>query len=240
MRQITVAAAVAAMAVTGCGVTLDADEVRSARSFALTGTALTIRSSVGGVRVLQGAGGRVEVERWVRGKAAGEGNATWSLRDGTLRLGANCTMVVGDCGARYHVRVPPGVRLTVEAADGVILKGLTQDVDVVSRDDVRVTGASGRLRLRTEGSIRAEGLTSAAVRCRTLDGSIDVTFDRPPTDLDLISHDGRVTAKVPPGPYAVTATSKDGRARTTVERNAKSSRTIVARSGTGDVRVLAG
>ncbi|TDC04940.1 hypothetical protein E1267_21260 [Nonomuraea longispora] len=242
MRQITVlvaGAAVTAMAVTACSVSLDADEVRSAKSFAFTGAALSIRSSMGGVRVLQGTGGRVEVERWVRGKAAGEGNATWSLRDGTLRLGADCTMVFGDCGARYHVRVPPGVRLSVQAADGVVLKGLAQDVDVVSRDDVQVTGASGRLRLRSEGSIKAEGLTSAAVRCRTLDGSIDVTFDRLPTDLDLISHDGRVTAKVPPGPYAVTATSKDGRERTTVKRETKSSRTIVARSGTGDVRVLA-
>ncbi|MEO3798867.1 hypothetical protein [Nonomuraea sp. B1E8] len=239
MRKITLAAAAVALAATGCGVELDAAEVRAAESFVLTGPELRIRSSLGGVRVLQGAGGRVEVERWVRGKAADEGNATWSLRDGTLRLSADCTMIMGDCGARYHVRVPPGVRLSVEAADGVILKGLAQDVDVVSRDRIQVMGASGRLRLRSEGSITAEGLTSDAVRCRTVDGRIDVAFDRPPADLDLLSREGMVTAKVPSGSYAVTATSKEGRARTTVKREAGSSRTIVARSGSGDVRVLA-
>ncbi|TDD20721.1 hypothetical protein [Nonomuraea diastatica] len=242
MRQITLSAACAAavaLAVTGCGVELDAAEAHSAESFAFTGAELRIRSSLGGVRVLQGAGGRVEVERWVRGKAADEGNATWSLRDGTLRLSADCTMIMGDCGARHHVRVPPGVKLSVEAADGVILQGLTQDVDVVSRDNIQVTGASGRLRLRSEGPITAEGLTSDAVRCRTRDGQIDVAFDRPPTDLDLLSHEGRVTAKVPHGSYAVTAASKEGRERTTVKRAAGSPRTIVARSGSGDVRVLA-
>ncbi|MEO3790433.1 hypothetical protein ABGB14_09475 [Nonomuraea sp. B10E15] len=242
MRHITVAAACAAamaLAATGCGVELDAAEVRATESFVFTGPELGIRSSLGGVRVLQGAGGRVEVERWVRGKAADEGNATWSLRDGTLRLSADCNMIVGDCGARYHVRVPPGVRLSVEAADGVILKGLAQDVDVVSRDRIQVSGASGRLRLRSEGSITAEGLTSDAVRCRTVDGQIDVAFDRPPADLDLLSREGRVTANVPSGSYAVTVTSKEGRERTTVTRDAGSSRTIVARSGSGDVRVLA-
>ncbi|MEU6713166.1 DUF4097 family beta strand repeat-containing protein [Nonomuraea sp. NPDC046802] len=237
MRRIVALAACAAlMATTGCNVQLDAEEVNSAQSFPFTGNTLQIRSSLGGVRVLPGVGGKVEVERWVRGKAAD--NPTWSLRDGTLRLGSDCSMVFGDCGARYHIKVPPGVRLSIDASDGVILKDLTQDVDVSSRDRIQVSGTTGRLRLRSEGSITGDGLKSSRVRCRTVDGAIDLTFTSPPTDLDAQSQDGRVTATVPQGSYAVTVKSKDGSERSEVKNDAKSPNTIVARSGTGNVRIL--
>ncbi|MFI7134606.1 hypothetical protein ACIBQ1_53695 [Nonomuraea sp. NPDC050153] len=240
MRQVMVAGAtlVAALALTGCKVDLDAEEVRTAQSFPFTGTALKINTSLGGVRVLPGTGGRVEVERWVRGKAADDGNATWSLRDGTLRLSANCNMVFGDCGARYHVKVPPGVPLSIEADDGVILNGLAQDVDVVSRDRIQVSGATGKLRLRSEGPITGEGLKSPSVRCRTADGAIDVSFTSPPTALDLRSSDGRVTATVPRAAYAITARSTDGTERSELKHDAKSPNTIKAVSGSGDVRIL--
>ncbi|WP_146103660.1 DUF4097 family beta strand repeat-containing protein [Nonomuraea solani] len=239
MRRIaalTACAAVMAAATGGCSVDLDADEVHATQSFPFTGTDLTIKSSVGGVRVLPGTGGTVQVERWARGKAAD--NPTWSLRDGALRLGVDCNMVFGDCGARYHIKVPPGVRLSVDAADGVILNDLAQDVDVVSRDRIQVTGTSGRLRLRSEGSITGEGLKSAYVRGRTSDGAIDLTFTARPTTLDLRSQDGAVTAAVPRGTYAVTAKSADGRERSELEHDKKSSSTIVARSATGDVRLV--
>ncbi|MFC7104743.1 hypothetical protein ACFQQB_32405 [Nonomuraea rubra] len=158
MRQMAVFAACAALLAavsTGCGVDLAAEEVHAAQSFPFTGTDLKINASLGGVRVLQGTGGAVQVERWVRGKAADA--PAWSLRDGTLRLSADCNLVFGDCGARYHVRVPPGVRLSIDVVDGLILNGLTQDVAARSRERIEVTGASGRLRLRSDGSITAEG-----------------------------------------------------------------------------------
>ncbi|MCP2361851.1 hypothetical protein HD597_008871 [Nonomuraea thailandensis] len=238
MRQIAaIAACVALLAATGCGVDLKADEVHAARSFPFTGADLKIDASLGGVRVLQGAGGAVQVERWVRGKAADA--PAWSLRDGTLRLSAACDMVFGDCGARYHVKVPPGVRLSIDVTDGLILDGLTQDVAASSRDRIQVTGASGRLRLRSDGSITGAGLTSPYVRCRTSDGPIDVAFTDPPTTLDLRSQDGGVTARVPSGTYAVTATSTDGSTRSEVKNDRESERRIAAGSGSGHVRILA-
>ncbi|GAA3130546.1 hypothetical protein GCM10020001_060720 [Nonomuraea salmonea] len=240
MRQIAALAAsttLLAAATVGCGIDLDAKDVHTTRAFPHTGTALTINVSVGGVRVLQGTGDTVKVDRWLRGKAA-TGESAWSLRDGTLRLSADCTMVFGDCGARYHVRVPPGVRLSVDAPDGVVLNDLAQDVDAVSRERIQVTGSSGRLRLRAEGSVRGVNLKSPDVRVRTSDGAIDLTFATRPKDLDLRSQDGRVTARVPSGAYAVTTVSQDGSRRTEVEQDRKSDATIVARSDTGDVRIL--
>ncbi|MCF6467998.1 DUF4097 domain-containing protein [Nonomuraea sp. MG754425] len=238
MRQIAaLAACVVLVATGGCGVDLKADEVHEARSFPFAGAELKIDASLGGVRVVQGGSGAVGVERWVRGKAADA--PAWSLRDGVLRLSADCTMVFGDCGARYHVKVPPGVRLLIDTADGLILTGLTQDVDAVSRDRIQVTGASGRLRLRGDGPITGTGLKSGYVRCRTTDGAIDVAFSVPPGTLDLRSHDGGVTARVPSGRYAVTAASQDGSSRSEVEHDRKSSRKITAHSTTGNVRIVA-
>ncbi|MEW9547036.1 DUF4097 family beta strand repeat-containing protein [Nonomuraea sp. NPDC050783] len=229
-----------ALATAGCGgLDLDAKEIHATRSFPAAGADLKIVSSLGGVRVLPGTAGAVQVERWVRGKAADEGNATWSLNDGVLRLGADCGVVFGDCGARYHVKVPPGVHVSVEAPDGVILKDLAQDVDAVSRERIEVSGASGRLRLRSDGPITGTGLRSAAVRCRTQDGSIDLAFATAPADLDLQSTDGRVTATVPKGAYRVTARSQDGSVTSAVKDDPRAAATIVARSGTGDVRVRA-
>ncbi|WP_188191206.1 DUF4097 family beta strand repeat-containing protein [Nonomuraea sp. SYSU D8015] len=243
MRRITALAACAtavALTTAGCGgLDLDAEEVHATQSFPLSGTDLKIISSLGGVRVLPGTGGNVQVERWVRGKAAHQGKAAWSLRDGTLRLSADCNMVLGDCGARYHVKVPPGVRLSIDAADGVILKDLPQDVDVVSRDHIQVSGTSGKLRLRSEGPITGDGLKSANVRCRTADGAIDLSFTGTPARLDLQSSDGRVTATVPKGSYAVTARSTDGSERSEIKSDSKAANTIVARSGSGDVRIQA-
>ncbi|MEO3876681.1 hypothetical protein ABGB18_48690 [Nonomuraea sp. B12E4] len=64
-----------------------------------------------------------------------------------------------------------------------------------------------------------------------------MTFDNPPTNLDLRSREGRVTATVPRGAYAVTAESKEGDHRSEI-KDTDSTRTIVARSTLGDVRIL--
>lgn len=232
------AVAALALATAGCGVRLDAKETRSTRTFTHTGDQLTINSALGGLRVLPGAAGGVRVDRWLRGKAAADGNASWSLENGTLKLGANCTVVFGDCGARYHVRVPPGVRLVIRSADeGVILRDLAQDLDVSSTGPIRAYGTSGALRLRGQDDLIAgDRLRSADVRARTAAGPIHLSFAAPPSTVELLSGDGRVTARLPAGPYRVTATSTHGRARSQI-KSTGGDRTIVARSTTGDVRV---
>ncbi|NUR85721.1 MAG: hypothetical protein HOY71_16720 [Nonomuraea sp.] len=239
MRRFVALASFGFLAVTGCSVQLDAKEVPATRTFPFTGAQLKITSSLGGVRVLPGTGGSVQVERWTRGKAADE--PAWSLRDGVLRLSANCTIVFGDCGARYHVKVPPGVSLSVDSPDGVILNDLTQDVDVSTHGRIQVTNATGKLRLLTDdGSIEGERLRSPNVRGRTLSGAISLTFVTPPTTLDLKSREGGVTATVPKDAYRVTVKSSTGRERSDLKSTGSSTRTIVARSEHGNVRVLTG
>ncbi|MFI6596270.1 hypothetical protein ACIBHX_08480 [Nonomuraea sp. NPDC050536] len=234
---------VAAIMLTGCGVELDAKEVHSAQSFPFTGGTLTVKTTLGGLRVEPGAAGSVQVDRWLRRKAAQEGNATWSLKDGTLRLGASCRIVFGDCGGRYHVKVPPGVKLVIDGDDdGVIVNGLTQDTTVSSSGRIRVYDTSGALRLNgRDDGISGERIKSTDVKVRNSGGGIDLTFAVAPTRLDLMADDGNVTATVPDGQYAVTVKSDDGRARSQIkDAGSSAGRTIIARSGAGEVRINRG
>lgn len=238
-RTMAVAVMIAGVAgLTGCGATFDDTEWHDARAFPHSGETLTIRSSVGGLRILPGKAGEVRVDRWLEGKAAREGNSSWSLRDGTLRLSADCTMVLGTCGARYHVRVPPGAKLVVEGADdGVILKDLDQDADVSTDGRIRVEGTSGRLRLMgSDGPVEGEGLRSVDVRVRTVSGSIALAFAVPPAKLDAQSQEGGVTVAVPPEKYAITTRSVEGSERSDL-KSAESDRTIIARSESGNIRI---
>ncbi len=232
------ATALCAVATTGCAVRPNGKEAHATRTFPHSGTQLTITSSGGGLRILPGTAGAVRVDRWSRGKAAAEGNASWSLEDGTLRLSADCAIVFGDCAARYRVRVPPGVRLVVHGSDdGVVLRDLAQDVNVSSAGPIRAYGTSGRLRLLGDDSLIAgDHLRSPTADVRTSTGPINLSFATPPSRLNIRSRDGRVTAIVPPGPYQVTATSTHGRARSQL-KSTGSDRTIVVRSTSGDVRI---
>ncbi|WP_327109027.1 DUF4097 family beta strand repeat-containing protein [Nonomuraea glycinis] len=241
-RNVALAAATAGlvgtMGLTGC--TLNAEQVHSARAFPHTGGTLTITSTLGGLRILPGTGGEVRVDRWLRGKAAGDGHSSWTLENGTLRLDANCQMIVGDCGGRYHIRVPPGIRLVIDAGDdGVILDKITHDADVSAEGAIRLYETTGKLRLAGgDGMVAGNGLRSTDVKALTRSGTINLTFAVPPARLDARSSEGQVTVNVPKDEYAITVKSKEGRARSEL-KNTKSSRTIVARSTSGDVRITA-
>ncbi|GAA5074283.1 hypothetical protein HNP84_009483 [Thermocatellispora tengchongensis] len=242
LATTTALAALSALAATAtaCAIELEAEEAHAARSFAYSGAELTITSSLGGLRILPGTGDTVKVDRWLRGKAAEPDQSSWSLRDGTLRLTAECAGVLGDCGARYHIRVPPRVRLKVNSHDdGVTLNDLTQDVEVAASGPIRAYGTSGALRLLGDDDvIVGDRLRSARVHARADGGPINLSFAEPPDDVDVRSRDGRVTTTLPRASYAIKARSEEGEERCELDSR-RSSRTIVARSTGGDVRVLA-
>ncbi|SDQ49669.1 hypothetical protein SAMN04489764_0903 [Thermostaphylospora chromogena] len=240
-RGVAVTAAIAVIAaLTGCAEMLDAPEVHAARAFPHSGKTLTITSSLGSMRIMPGETGTVRVDRWLRGKASKNGASSWSLRDGTLYLSADCSQVFGDCGGRYRIKVPPGVELVVEGGDdAVVLSGLAQDVKVTNDGAIRAVKTTGRLLLMGgDGSITGEDLSSAEVRARTADGAISLDFIAPPTTVDARTDEGKVTVAVPRNAYAVTAESAEGSARSRI-KSVESDRTIVARSGSGNVLVKA-
>ncbi|WP_327087425.1 hypothetical protein OIE66_34625 [Nonomuraea sp. NBC_01738] len=225
-----------ALLLTGCG--LNTPDHHETRAFPYQATTLRIASTLGGLRVEPGAPGAITVDRWTRGKAAEAGKATWKLTGETLSLSADCTMIFGDCGSRYKITVPPGVKLVIDASDGIILTGLTQDLDVTARAAIQLRDVSGALRLRSKGMISGERLRSPQVRARTGVGAVDLTFLVRPAAVDLATVGGPITAKVPDGAYRVSATSTEGRVDSKL-KSTQSANTIKARTRDGNILISA-
>ncbi|MCG5218626.1 DUF4097 family beta strand repeat-containing protein [Streptosporangium soli] len=243
MKKITaVAAALAAAgALTSCGIDLAAEERHDSRDFAFSGDQLTIRPGVQ-VHVVAGSGPGLKVERWLRGKAAQDGNATWSLREGRLVLTADCNMIIGDCGARYLVRVPGTPNVIVEGGqDDVRLTGLAGNLVIATRSgNIRVEKPAGDVRLRsTDGSLVLTGGRSASVTARSGSGDVDLFFVAPPSKVRALSAHGRVTALLPEvkGSYRIDASTRHGTRDSEVRHAPGSKRTIVIRSDNDDVRL---
>ncbi|WP_143591082.1 DUF4097 domain-containing protein [Thermoactinospora rubra] len=238
-RMVIVLAGLATL--TGCGIELDTDPVPSSRTFAHAGGELTVEADLGKLRIEPGAAAQVQVERRLRGKAARDGNNSWELKDGVLRLHARCEMVVGDCGADYTVRVPPDVELTVRGGDDpVSVVRLSGRVTVTTTGGaIRTSGLAGPLEARTaEGSISAVRTRSGEVVARTRDGGITLAFAAPPTRVEAISETGPVRAELPEADYRITADSETGKARSELrDAGPRSRRAVVARSVDGDVRL---
>ncbi|MEU4326239.1 DUF4097 family beta strand repeat-containing protein [Nonomuraea dietziae] len=241
MKRMTALAVAGLISLSACGFQLDRTERHEARTFPLSGAALTIKVGLGGLRVVPGDASGVKVERWLQGVAQNPGRSRWELAAGTLALGTDCTVVFDTCAARYTVHLPPGVDLVVEGGDErVTLSGLADDVSVsTTGGDIVAEGLSGALRLRThEGAIKSRATRSADVRARSREGHITVGFAAPPGKVDTQSRSGGVAVAVPEGEYGITAVSRNGRSRTELKDAGRSSaRTIVARSEDGDVRV---
>ncbi|MFI0416740.1 DUF4097 family beta strand repeat-containing protein [Spongiactinospora sp. 9N601] len=247
MRILVLAGALTAVAaLASCGVELDAKERHDVRDFPFDSRtqALTIKSGVR-VNVVPGTGSSLRVERWVRGKAAGEGMATWSLRGGTLTLAADCNMVFGDCGARYVVRVPGTPKLNVDVSDDdVRVTGLTGELNITTHSgNIHVESATGTVRMNSaDGDLTMVKARSGVVRARTGSGDIDLSFAAPPAEVRALSTHGRVVTTVPEvdGSYRVKATSRHGTPRSDVRDAPRSERSLVLRSVSEDVRVRKG
>src|SRR5260221_4047649 len=103
---LAAAAAATVLAVGACG---SSRTVHHQHSFAFAGTRLVVDVDSSDLRLVPGTGPGIDVQRWLRGTAAGPGHASWTLHDGTLRLSVDCTGIVFHCGSAFQVAVPPGV-----------------------------------------------------------------------------------------------------------------------------------
>lgn len=191
-------AVAAAAGLTGCA----ADESRTeSRSFALPGKTLKIEVAETSVTVKSGSGGSVEVERVLQGKAADEGNSTWSMEGETLTLGITCSGVVVSCEGKHTVEVPDGTSIVLKASGSAVrLDSLTADVDATVTDDgsLRMNAPAGNLTLVSHGgAITVTSASSPVVNARTSnDGDIRLEFASPPQRV-VAAASGSVRVTVP-------------------------------------------
>jgi len=215
----------------------NAEASREDRRFPFTGRHLTIDAHETAVTVVTGSGGAVEVERELRGSAAAGGNASWSLRDGTLSLRVDCSGVVLSCESEHRVRVPKDIEVRITGAGAAVrLEGLTGDVTAALRYDstLRVVDPAGRLRLwNGGGDIAVTRARSSDVEAETAaDGTVRLTFATAPRRVEARAAES-VDITLPSGPetYRVDAAGAD------VPNDPASDRLIVARAVDGSVKV---
>src|SRR5690606_41642410 len=88
------------------------------------------------------------------------------------------------------------------------------------------------------GRIEAAGLSGGRVGAGTASGGIALSSAAPPEEVETGADSGSSVARVPEGPYDITATTDSGGRRIDAAHEAGAPRTIDVRSDSGDVDVL--
>jgi DUF4097 and DUF4098 domain-containing protein YvlB len=105
---------------------------------------------------------------------------------------------------------------------------------------IELRDVTGRLRLSTsDGSVRAEGVTSDQVSVDTSDGSVRLSFAEPPATVRASTSDSSLEIVVPKDgtAYAVSVSVSDGSQQVDVPTDPESSRQISVHTNDGSVRI---
>jgi hypothetical protein len=148
--------------------------------------------------------------------------------DGALRLTTSCSIVItSNCSVSYTIAVPPGVDVNARSGGGDV--------------DARGLSGAGSLKLSSgNGDVSASGISAGNVTLQSGNGGVTATLSQPATRLQATSGNGDVNLTVPNTTYAVHVSSGNGTVSDQPLRiDPNAPRTIVARSGNGDVSVQA-
>ncbi|WP_206750818.1 DUF4097 family beta strand repeat-containing protein [Cryobacterium cryoconiti] len=160
--------------------------------------------------------------------------------DVTTISGGCPTQWFGFCSVDLAIRLPADVPVTVLAQNGRLsTTGLTGSLDLATTNGrIQTDGSRGDLDLRTtNGGIDVRGSSSGRVSAATTNGSVELDFIDPPSDVDARSTNGRVVVRVPDDgePYRVDARTTNGgvdSASVPTDPSARRSITAVTTNGT--------
>jgi hypothetical protein len=163
-----------------------------------------------------------------------------------LMLRATCPIMFSSfCEVRYTVVTPPDVDVVVRSESSVTVTDMDGMVDIDTRDGhVDVARIGGPLRIDTaDGGISATDLRSEDVDVHTVDGGVNVDFDRSPHAVRAKTTDGSVEIVIPDEEdvaYALTTNTSDGDIDTPVRSDPFSDRSIVVETTDGNLTVRYG
>jgi DUF4097 and DUF4098 domain-containing protein YvlB len=225
-----VLAAFAAIAMSGCAVSLDFDEDVTKRTEARTVpvgdlTHLDVSTANGTVSVATADVDDIEIVARLQESDRGDAEFSVDTDDDVLSL-------VGECDGGWLSRCSVGFDVTVPA-------GL--DVDVrTDNGPIFVDGVAGRVDLETDnGAIEATTLEADDVAARTDNGRILLQFDAAPTSVEATSDNGAIAIRFPDdgADYDVDASSDNGPRDIAVRTDPTAERRIVVGSDNGAIDV---
>lgn len=140
---------------------------------------------------------------------------------GELAITAQCTG--SGCRLELDVELPDGVQLSVDTSEASV-------------DLLRL---SAQLRIKADGgSINAARLRSDKVSVTSVSGSVDLGFDRPPTEVQADTSDGSVHVLVPrTATYAIDAAAAHGSTTLNADSDLNSSHRLRLRAADGSITV---
>ncbi|MFD3637900.1 DUF4097 family beta strand repeat-containing protein [Streptomyces griseus] len=227
------------VAAAGCGPEVtSADTAAKSKTFEFSGRSLTVKSGSADLDFVAADVRGIQVTRQVSGtKVGGEVEAGWKLEGDVLALAVDCTGISVNCGAKYTVKLPRDVALTVENAKGLVeATGFTADFSAKA-DDIRVSDLSGpRLDLEgRDGTIEGERISAGAVTVAARNGDSELDFASAPDLIDVRSQDGDVRLGLPEATYAVDTAAKKGDITVEVTKDDTSDRAVRTRTRNGDI-----
>lgn len=184
---------------------------------------LVIDAASGDITLIPGGPG-VAVHRhltWSWGKPTIR--EVWS--GSTLHITAGCPVIsIGPrCAVDYTVHLPADASVVAHTSTG----------------DITATGLRGDLRLSTStGGVSGTVLFSPNVQATTSTGDVSLWFSTPPDSVRATGKTGGITVTVPAADgYRVTSGTHTGDVRVQVRQDPTSTRSIEARTSTGDIHI---
>jgi hypothetical protein len=200
---------------------------RTTTPIAGTITAVVLRGDVGDLAVAAGARSRVvTIQRWnVAAPTVHQRFAAGVLTITTScpRLPALGDVPLNNCSVDVAVTAPAGASVRATAAVG----------------DVSTAGLAGQQKLRADvGGVQSLRTRSRRAQLVSNVGDATATFLRAPSRAALTANVGDVDLAVPGGTYDLDASTTTGKVRVTgITNSPDASRTLVAKSTTGDIVV---
>lgn len=225
-----VTAVCAAVALTGCGVSVDlgGDVTERTESEVIDAAGIErLRVETGNGRITVTAGDTDEIDVTARLRETDEGDADWNVRDdgGTLVLEGRCDEGWFDeCSVGFDVVVPADLGVDVETDNGRI------DLD----------GLAGTVAAETDnGSIAATALQAPTVRADSDNGRIELRFSETPDDVTATSDNGSIAVRFPDdgGSHDVTTKTDNGSVTVDVRTDPTSDRSIAVETDNGSIEV---
>ncbi|HET6986363.1 MAG TPA: DUF4097 family beta strand repeat-containing protein [Kribbella sp.] len=211
-------------------------------SYPVPGDSLRIDNGSAEVEVRAGDGSDVKVERQYERNMFGS-DAKEKYHDGKLELSdAGCGFLSFGCKTSYILTVPKDVQVTLKSSSGdVTVSGLTEGADLKSSSgSIDVHDVGGSLRLESSsGDLEAQGLTASTVSTESSSGSVDLDFAVAPQSVDSKASSGDVSIRIPSGTesYKLETDTSSGDKSTNVKIDPTATRTITAKTSSGDVTI---
>ncbi len=193
--------------------------------------------------ITAGPAGEVKVRRELRWSGEKRPESVEAWEGDTLTVTHNCGEVDSDvCSMRYHLTLPPEVKVEAEATAGdVVVRNMTGSIRVeVVSGDVRLDEDSGPVSVTTvSGDVSGSDLRSSNVELKGNSGDVDLGFAAAPQRVSVVKTSGDTRVLVPKGsgPYRVDAQTTSGDQKITVDAESGAERAIDVRSTSGDVTV---